>query len=559
MQDSGKRSRSKLLLVGGFFGLILVASSVRGGFSGHASGGSQGCEPANDPTSIGARSQVGPGLLAEVAEDDATYILQESGPIDCTPPPAGDVYRRQPAGTGSFTSDSGVAVGDFNGDGASDIVLIGAERLVLLTQTDDGAFTPSPDAIPAELDVALAHGASVVDVDGDLDLDVFVHRLGASNVLLENDGSGRFSNTASTRGLDGPSDHQSISSVWADLDGDNDLDLLVGGFAAPGADSGDPSLLLINDGAGQFSDRSGQLPEHVQEAATFVVGAPDLDQDGLPELYFVNDHDTAMILWNQGDLGFAVDADTSPSGLNAPYSGMGLALGDMNGDGVDDVIVPSWGSISVLFSSDFAGETVWMNYAQASGIMPDTTANQDMGWGADLADLDNDGDLDAVVVFGAMGDDSGQPDAVFRQDEPGKFTSVAAQLGLDDATTGRGLVLADLNRDGWVDLVRPNMEGEALIDLAPCADESWLEVELRAPAPNTRGVGAVVRVTTDASTQRRTVYAGGTGYASGGPPEVHLGLGAAAEVDLEVVWPDGQIARFEGIAARQRVLVERTR
>jgi hypothetical protein len=182
-----------------------------------------------------------------------------------------------------------------------------------------------------------------------------------------------------------------------------------------------------------------------------------------------------------------------------------------------------------------------------------------MGWGADVADLDNDGDLDVVVVFGAMGDEPGQPDAVFRQDNVGQFTSVGEEWGLADETTGRGLILADLDHNGWMDIVRPNLAGEGTVDLSPCGSNSWLEVALLAPPPNTRGIGAVVRVITDTHSQQRSIYAGGTSYASGGPPEVHLGLGNATTADIEITWADGQVARFEDLSTRQRVVIERAR
>ena len=157
----------------------------------------------------------------------------------------------------------------------------------------------------------------------------------------------------------------------------------------------------------------------------------------------------------------------------------------------------------------------------------------------------------------------GQPDGVYlaSPDGSGGFTyaDVAPTWGMADEGMSRGVTLADLDRDGWLDTAKRDLAGESLLYLSRCGDEGWLTVHLRDPGSmNTYGVGAVVTATVGDLTMSRTVMAGGTGFASSGPPELHFGLGVTDKVDtLTVRWTDGRVDTLHDLTARQEVTLTR--
>ena len=208
----------------------------------------------------------------------------------------------------------------------------------------------------------------------------------------------------------------------------------------------------------------------------------------------------------------------------------------------------------------------WYDWADALGLRADANAGQTVGWGAELADLDNDGDLDAVVAYGHLEVDGWdnpvyQPDALFLQQEDGSFEDVARQWGVDDPGSGRGFVLADLNQDGWLDLIKRDLSGPDVVYLSRCGSAHWLVMSLDDPeSANRFGVGATVRISANGQEWERTVTAGGTGFGSGGPPELHFGLGDLASVDrIDVSWPDGARSVVNAnIPADRRIQLLRT-
>ena len=94
---------------------------------------------------------------------------------------------------------------------------------------------------------------------------------------------------------------------------------------------------------------------------------------------------------------------------------------------------------------------------------------------------------------------------------------------------------------------------------ANCGSSSWLVVELDMPGMNPDAIGAKITVeTADGHVQSRLLLSGGTSYGSGGPPEVHFGLGEHEQVrNLTVHWPDGKVSQFDDFAANQTVNVKR--
>jgi hypothetical protein len=134
---------------------------------------------------------------------------------------------------------------------------------------------------------------------------------------------------------------------------------------------------------------------------------------------------------------------------------------------------------------------------------------------------------------------------LFVQQSDGTFVDEAPDWGVDDLGTGRGFVVVDLDDDGWLDIVKRDLAGPSRSYVSRCGRNHYMKVELRDPASMNRfAIGATVRVVLDDGRSLvRWVNAGGTGFGTGGPPEVHFGLGEDRVIDrVEVTWPDGQIS-----------------
>ena len=519
------------------------------------------CQADSEPVDLvpaTLESEATRACAAPATRDDAPLVLSRGAPRSADP-----VYRAHGAGS---------VIADLNGDGWLDILVMTEEGVERYDAVDrPGNFARNREIwIDDDPDLTSAFGGAAADYDDDGDVDVFVTRYGRPNRLLQNHGDGQFVDVAGAVGVVGPAEGRHSSATWEDFDQDGDLDLIVAGHGLVPEDGtpvtefgpGEPSEVFRNDGD-SFTDISAILPDEVHDAYTFTHTLLDLDRDGDLDWYVANDFgrriQACQLLWNE-DGEFRVDDGSA--GLNLAISAMGTGVGDVNHDGRWDLVLPAWGSIAYMISNPDRGR--WFNFADAAGLVPNSAVAQTVGWGVELADLDNDGDLDAPVVFGYIETATGrnrenQPNGLWLQAVTGELVQAAPEWGFDHRGSGRGLAVGDLNEDGYLDLVVPDLGGPALLYQSACGDRASLKVRLRQPAPNRDAIGARVSVTLAGRRLLRRVFAGGTSLASSGPPEVHFGLGSARHVDaVEITWPDGAQSRFEDVAVNQTVHIERT-
>jgi hypothetical protein len=458
----------------------------------------------------------------------------------------------------------GVIVADFDGDGHLDLVVPQVlERTRLLVGDGRGGFVDASDRLPALPELTGPTGGAAADVDGDGDPDLFLYSQDtASAVVLQNDGAGRFTGAAHPE-WDGEFAGCGGSASFGDFDLDGDLDLYWGRL---GMTRGDEaffcgSRLLRNDGDGAWVDVSDQIPADANQMRVLASGFLPFDADDPPELYLVADAIMEKVGGFQGsdlvlDRGGGAYQAWSGTGLEVVTAGMGLAAGDPNGDGVVDVMVPGVDELKVLMSLG-DGARAWADASGTTGIAPGP--GQHSGWGTEWEDVDEDGVLDLVVNYGAFDDATSQePDEIYRGDGEGRYTAMGAAWGVADRLPSRGLVVADLNEDGWPDLVKRELGGVVVLYLSRCGDAHWLQVSLDQGGPNPDAVGATVRIRVGDREQLRYLTAGSTSYQSSGPPRVQFGLGDDAAVDeIEVVWPDGEVGRTGPIDADAWVRVDR--
>ncbi len=199
---------------------------------------------------------------------------------------------------------------------------------------------------------------------------------------------------------------------------------------------------------------------------------------------------------------------------------------------------------------------LWVESSASMGLMAAQGAGRSVAWGGDLADLDNDGHLDAVFTYGGVFGEAypkAQPNELFHNRGDGSFEPVGDLWGWNEQNVGRGAIAVDVNNDGWLDLVDRELGGVVTVSTAACDARAWLKIRLHDEArPNSRAVGAKVVVVAGEERQVRWVTAGSRSYCSGGPPEVHFGLGALEAIDrIEVLWPTGEERVYEGVATRQ--------
>lgn len=325
-----------------------------------------------------------------------------------------------------------VSAGDLDGDGDLDVVQGTEADLRIHVNAGDGFFEVR--TLDEEREAAFTNQVIVADLDGDGLQDLFeVNAYHVPNRLLVNAGDLSFEDR-----LGVPLDEgHSVSAAACDLDGDDDLDLVVANWetADPPADA--HVDVLINDGSGTFtSEGSARMGETAFDV--YGVACGDLDGDGSADLFLSSVHAQHRLYLNDGaGVLRLASADALPE--QDDPQGRVPALGDLDGDGTTDVYVPGWHQDLVLLN---AGNGTFVDYTDFV-IGPE----DDPSYSAVVADLDLDG-LNDVVVANRPGGVR-----VYHNDGEGRlydYSSTVAHNPVDDITSG--VAAADLDGDGDLDL-----------------------------------------------------------------------------------------------------------
>ncbi len=349
------------------------------------------------------------------------------------------------------STGSGVAILDYDGDGWPDIFLVngtaapdaGAPQHAtshLYRNNHDGTFT-DVTAKAGLADTGWGQGACVGDFDNDGHPDLFVTGLG-HNRLYHNNGDGTFTDIAEKAGVAGDGKHWGTGCAFVDYDRDGKLDIAVADYVhvdmahtpKPGEGPGclwknvavmcgprglepETNILFHNLGNGKFADVSKQSGfEKTSGHYCFSVSTLDYNDDGWPDIYVACDSTPSILYRNNKDGTFtdvAPDAGVAFNEDGREQAGMGVAVGDYDHSGRQS-----------LFKTNFSDDTPTLMHADSTTGFTDVTfpagvgKNTDvLGWGAVFADIDNDGWIDLVVANGHVYPevDSAQLGSTFRE------------------------------------------------------------------------------------------------------------------------------------------------
>jgi len=487
----------------------------------------------------------------------------------------------------------GVALLDYDGDGWLDVYAVqggpfpptgsaGSDGDRLFRNRGDGTFEDVTErAGIASFPGGYGHGVTVADYDNDGRPDLFVTRW-RSYALYRNKGDGSFADVTLKAGLDGDRDWPT-SAAFADLDGDGDLDLYVCHYLVydpanprrcthPESPSKHdcnpldfPSLpdhVFRNDG-GRFVDVTAASGFVDHDGRGLGVVAAHLDDDDQIDLYVANDMTANYLFHNRGGFRFEETGHLAGAAASADggyKAGMGIACGDLDGDGLVDLAVTNYFGESTTFYRNLGGG-FFADHSSAIGMAAPT--RRLLGFGIAFIDAGNDGWLDVLSANGHVLDSRPQfpwtmPLQLLEGGPGGKLTDVSERAGAPfrPLHLGRGLAVGDLDNDGRLDAV-VLAQNEPLVYLHNRTKQPghFIVFALEGTKSNRDGVGARI-VISSAGRRQAAQRCGGGSYQSAGDPRLHFGLGAATSVEsVEIRWPSGQVDRHAGLKADREYLL----
>jgi hypothetical protein len=396
---------------------------------------------------------------------------------------------------------AGAALIDYDDDGDLDVVLLQGHDLSGAGRPAGGLhrlyrneLVPSGrlrfvDATRGSGLAGASYGMGVAtgDYDGDGDEDLYVTAFG-DNTLYRNNRDGTFTDVTASAGVN--DDRWSTAAAFVDYDRDGDLDLFVVNYldfslaankqcfdpagtrdyCGPRSYRPVPDRLFRNEGSGRFTDVSEAGGITKADGGGLGVAVGDYNGDGWLDVYVANDAMANQLWVNQKDGTFADDGPLSGAALNAagnPEGSMGVARGDYDRDGDED-----------LFITNIIAETFAFYVNDGVGGFEDRRVTADLarptgastGFGTDFLDYDNDGWLDLFVTNGAVNIVESQrgepvpykmPNQLFRNLGNGRFAEVSSQAGeaFQRPEVGRAAAFGDVDNDGDTDVLVTNNIG----------------------------------------------------------------------------------------------------
>lgn len=519
-----------------------------------------------------------------------------------------------------FNNGGGVAAGDINNDGLIDLYFTSNQnqnRLYL--NKGDLRFEDITESAGTAGTGDWKTGVSMADINSDGFLDIYICEVGkyknlqGRNQLFINQGNLTFKEEAHDYGLDFQG--FSTQAAFFDYDLDGDLDMYLLNHSVHTSRSyGDVTLhfdrdslagdrLFRNDetnGKRYFNQVTKQAGIYSSQIGYGLgVNICDINNDGLPDVYVSNDfHENDYLYINNGNGTFAERATSFFS--HTSRSSMGNDVGDINNDGLPDIMVldmmpfdekikkQSGGEddyeLSELklkygYGYQFVHNTLQLNLG--GGIFCEISmlagiSSTDWSWAPLFCDVDNDGWKDLFITNGIYRrandldyvrfltggnrnfpskDNSKISDKdlyekmplhpntsfIYKNNKDLTFTNMAAVWGIDKKSFSNGATYTDLDNDGDLDLVVNNINSEAFIyrnNSSVQSDNHYLSVMLKGSGMNSLATGSRVTIFFGKETQVAEQFPV-RGFLSSTNGPLHFGLGHAKIIDSLIVrWPD---------------------
>ena len=419
----------------------------------------------------------------------------------------------------------GVAIADFDNDGDTDLYVTGYGANHLYRNNGDGTFTDVTKKAGV-LGGGWSTSAGWVDYDRDGRLDLFVARYldwdfdsgsiycgeiragyraychpdnfkGVTNILYRQRTDGTFEDLSARAGIVGAGG-KALGVAFGDFDNDGLIDIFV-------ANDSVRQSLYHNKGNGTFEDiaiASGAgYDENGRTYAGMGIDVADYDNDGYMDVFITTlSNETYPLYHNDGDLTFTYATNAAGVGqITLLYSGWGTRFIDADNDGLRDLFVAQSHVLDTIEKTN-----PYLQYKQAPLLMLNT------GKG---------------------------------------FANVSATAGsiFNYALIGRGAAFGDLNNDGQIDAVIGALDGPPVVMKNNGTKNHWLGLALSGEKSNRNGIGARV-VVTGGDSKKQIFDANNSGsYLSSNDSRIVVGLGAATTVKkVEVSWPSGVVQVING-------------
>lgn len=493
-----------------------------------------------------------------------------------------------PLGLDVLGLSGGVCMEDFDGDGNLDLFVTSyglTDQVRYFKNNGDGTFAER--TIEANL-AGIVSGLNTLhaDYDNDGDRDILVLRGGwldggtHPNSLLQNDGTGKFTDVTEAAGL--LSFHPTQTAGWADYDADGDLDLYIANESKRDK-AFHPNELYRNNGDGTFTDVAGSLGVNFQGFFKGVTWG-DVNGDRLPDLYLSNISGSNKLLMNRGG---RFEDIAERVGVNQPLMSFPTWFFDYDNDGKDDLLVAGYnlqadGNVGGVLLQEYLGQQPkgdWLRLFRNVSPLPaspqgggvkfiDVSQSAGMtgvsfAMGCNFGDLDNDGWPDLYLGTGTPDLRSLLPNRMYRNVQGKKFEEVTMN-GFAHIQKGHGIAFGDIDNDGDQDVYsvmggayEGDLSNNVLFENPGTPGNNWISIELVGKTCNRDAIGSKIAVhTVQQDGSKRTIWTTVNTGGSFGSASLRqeIGLGKAVSIEaVEVVWvqPGPAVSRFPDVPMNQ--------
>lgn len=428
-----------------------------------------------------------------------------------------------------YIPGGGVAFGDFNNDGFTDMVIASYNKFKVYKNNGNGTFTDVTAASGINFTGLSLKAAIFGDYDNDGWRDIYLTSWYEGNKLYKNNGDGTFTDVTSQAGVGVPYFYQSTCAAWGDYNKDGLLDLYVGNYGNIEGMGDQPNILFKNNGNGTFNDvtsQAGVADSFGKKPLGITIF--DYDDDGWQDIYINMDKEQRSTMFRNNGNGTFTDVSVA-SGTDCHVDAMGTSIADYNHDGWLDIYVSNGPPGNILYRNN--GNGTFTNVTQQTG----TSVNKEC-WGNNFIDYNNDGWLD-IFATAAHGID--RCDVLLKNNGNNTFTNLGFNIGVKDSAFSFGTAKADVNNDGYPDFCVTITDSNAHFYINTGGSNNWIKVKCTGVISNRDAIGTVVTAYYNGNMNRQVIL-GGNSYLSEDDALLIFGLGPSSIVDsLTFKWTNG--------------------